>query len=159
MAVQRFVKQLAVAAFAGLLAIPAASAGEDCWKDKEFTSGQVRELQTRLMVAALQCRHLDNSRILANYNSFIKKFKLDITRHNDTLKARFIRQYGGPAGTRAFDRFTTQLANSYGASVSGPDYCPTMEAIAQELAELPTADLEQVARLHVPSPGLERCTQ
>lgn len=132
---------LAMTPYAGT----AAAATGDCWSRTEMVSSQVRELQTKMMVAALQCRTVQGSSILANYNTFVRRFRTDITKHNDVLKKRFLRLYGA-RGERAFDSYTTQLANSYGAEAAQADFCTRMEQNTQEVVSISDSELASVAQ-------------
>lgn len=140
------VSLLAVLQYSG----PASAAG-DCWSKTEMVSSQVRELQTKMMVAALQCRTVQGSSILANYNTFVRRFRTDISRHNDVLKKRFVRLYGA-RGERVFDSYTTQLANTYGAEAAQPDFCSRMEQNTQEVASITDSDLANVAQRAIAVP-------
>lgn len=140
------VSLVAMVGFSGSAAVAA-----DCWSKTEMVSSQVRELQTKMMVAALQCRMIQGSSILANYNTFVRRFRTDITRHNDILKKRFVRLYGA-RGERAFDSYTTQLANSYGAESAQADFCSRMEQNTQEVVSISDGDLASVAQRAIAVP-------
>ncbi len=120
---------LAAAAIATCLVSTAAPAAT-CWSQADVSAAKVRELQTRLMVAALRCR-ASGVNILASYNAFVGNAKPAIVAANDQLKAHF--GAGGPvAGQRDYDRYTTTLANAYGAADTGPESCAEAANLAAE---------------------------
>lgn len=132
------------------LSIGAVSArADDCWSESEMKSAQLRELQTRMMVAALQCRNQPGSTILADYNSFMTRFRGDIGKSNDVLKNRFVRLKGNRDGQRAYDTFTTAMANAYGAGARDGNYCADMTRAMQEVIALQSADLMPYAQKQV----------
>ncbi len=141
----------AVSMIAMISSAGGAQASNTCWSKTEMVSSQVRELQTKMMVAALQCRAVQGSSILANYNTFVRRFRTDISKHNDVLKKRFVRLFGA-RGERAFDSYTTQLANSYGAEAAQADFCSRMEQNAQEVASISDTDLANVAQRAIAVP-------
>ena len=51
---------------------------------------------------------------------------------NDRLKAHFIRAFGLVGGQRAYDSFTTSMANGFGAAASGADACDEAGSLARE---------------------------
>jgi hypothetical protein len=85
-----------------------------CWAAQDASAAKIRDLQTRLMVAALRCR-LGGQNLLGEYNDFVRTNRTAIQSANDRLKARFHREHGAVEGQRRYDRFTTALANAYGA--------------------------------------------
>jgi hypothetical protein len=120
---------LAAAAIATCLVSTAAPAAT-CWSQADVSAAKVRELQTRLMVAALRCR-ATGVNILASYNAFVGNSKPALVAANNALKAHFAA--GGPvAGQRDYDRYTTTLANAYGAADTGPESCAEAANLAAE---------------------------
>src|SRR3546814_14770048 len=107
-----------------------AKAGWGCWQASEVAAAKVRDLQTRMMVAGLKCRGY-GPEMLAAYNRFVVVHRTSIQRHNGVLRARFIRTDGRSAGQRGYDRYTTALANAYGATSADPAACGEMVALAQ----------------------------
>jgi hypothetical protein len=71
---------LAAAAIATCLVSTAAPAAT-CWSQADVSAAKVRELQTRLMVAALRCR-ATGVNILASYNNFVGSAKPAIVAAN-----------------------------------------------------------------------------
>jgi hypothetical protein len=137
---------LAAAALATCLVSTAAPAAS-CWSQADVSAAKVRELQTRLMVATLRCR-ASGVNILASYNNFVGSTKPAIVAANDQLKAHFAA--GGPAaGQRDYDRYTTTLANAYGAAETGPESCAEAANLAAE-ATSAKGDLAAFAARAIP---------
>jgi hypothetical protein len=119
-----------VAAAVATCFISTAGSAATCWSQADVSAAKVRELQTRLMVSALRCR-ASGFNILASYNAFVGSAKPAIVAANDQLKAHFAA--GGPvAGQRDYDRYTTTLANAYGAAETGPESCAEAANMAAE---------------------------
>ena len=121
-------------AFAVMLATVAtpALAEEKCWTSKEMGAARIRDLQSVLMVSALQCRTSGHD-VLAEYNRFVVAGRATIVARNDVLKARFTRLQGMREGQRAYDSFTTAMANAHvmGSNATA-SFCTAMEALASE---------------------------
>jgi len=125
-----FKPALAVATAAALVATPLQAA---CWKNDEASAATVRTLQSMLMVAALRCQVAHHD-ITADYNEFVKANRTTIQTLNDKLKSHFIRAHGPVAGQTEYDRFTTTLANGFGAAASGAEVCAGAASLAREAA-------------------------
>lgn len=141
---------VAMAAAALCLASAPANAAT-CWaKEDAAAAAKVRELQTMLMVGALRCR-ASGIDILPSYNAFVSAHRKTIAAMNDRLKAHFATS--GPAeGQRRYDRFTTALANGYGAGMTGPESCAEMSDLAREArAADGSAELIAIAKRSVPA--------
>ena len=134
----------AIALSLGSTAASAASAS--CWTQADVSAAKVRELQTRLMVAALRCR-ANGVNILASYNNFVAAGRTAITSANQRLKTHFMAA-GPVAGQRDYDRYTTALANAYGAAETGPESCAEASSLAAEAAA--KGDLNEVAARTIP---------
>src|SRR5580704_1641081 len=104
----------AAAIATSLVSMAASAAGPACWSQADVSAAKVRELQTRLMVAALRCR-ANGTNILASYNNFVSSDRGAIAAANERLKAHFMAA-GPVAGQKDYDRYTTSLANAYGAA-------------------------------------------
>lgn len=143
---------LAVTTAALCLASAPAYAGS-CMAKEDVAAVKVREMQTMLMVAALRCR-ASGINILPSYNAFVSANRKTITAMNDRLKVHF--WASGPAeGQRRYDRFTTSLANAYGAGATGEESCADMADLAQEAAIASGAgELIAIAERNVPAPRL-----
>lgn len=117
-----------------LIAVTSAQAGaavNDCWSAQEASAAKLRDLQTMLMVAALRC-HGSGVNVLADYNKFVAANRTAIVQANTSLKQHFSRAYGPIEGQRSYDRFTTSLANIYGAGGGGSESCADMAELARE---------------------------
>jgi hypothetical protein len=125
-----FKPAMAVVVAATLVATPIQAA---CWKSEEVSAATVRTLQSMLMVAALRCQVAKHD-ITGDYNEFIKANRGALQGMNDKLKAHFIRTHGPVAGQTEYDRFTTSLANGYGAAASGAEICAGTASLAREAA-------------------------
>jgi hypothetical protein len=105
---------------------PAASSA--CWTQADVAAAKVRQMQTKLMVAALRC-HAGGVDILASYNRFMRNKKTEITAANNRLKAHF-RAAHPSTGERDYDRYTTALANYYGGARTNENSCAEAENMA-----------------------------
>ena len=102
------------------------------WTEADMSAAKVRELQTSLMVAALRCR-AGGMDIVDSYNDFIAAARPQISAANAQLKAHFMA--AGPIdGQRDYDRYTTALANYYGADETTPQRCDEAASMAREAA-------------------------
>ena len=119
---------LVAAAAAGVALAPVQAA---CWKSEEASAASVRELQSMLMVAALRCQVAGHP-MMNDYNDFVMANRTAIGAMNDRIKAHFIRTFGPAGGQRAYDSFTTSMANGYGAASSGADVCADADSLARE---------------------------
>lgn len=86
------------------LVIPGLAQAAPCAKQADQTALQVRMLQTELMVAALTC----NQR--TDYNSFVTRFKPQLSAQGKHLQVFFKTQYGA-ASSKALNGFITKIAN------------------------------------------------
>ena len=123
-----FRKFLSAASVAALVTAPMQAA---CWNADEASAAGVRELQSMLMVAALRCQVAGHP-MMNDYNQFVQANRTTIGAMNDRLKAHFIRTFGVVGGQRAYDSFTTSMANGYGAASSGADVCADADSLALE---------------------------
>jgi len=123
-----FKNMLLAATVAAVVAAPIQAA---CWKADEASAAGVRELQSMLMVAALRCQ-VSGHPMMDDYNAFVSSNRSAIGAMNDRIKAHFIRAFGPAGGQRAYDSFTTSMANGYGAASSGADVCADADSLARE---------------------------
>lgn len=121
---------LAAVTACALLTAPVRAA---CWNGEEASAATVRELQSMLMVAALRCQ-VSGHALMEDYNRFVVANRAAIGAMNDRLKAHFIHAGGPVAGQRAYDSFTTSMANGYGGAASGGETCNTAGSLAREAA-------------------------
>jgi len=143
---------VAVAA-AGFIAEPAHAAA-NCWNPTQVSAAKIRDLQSRLMVATMRCRAMGID-VLPAYNDFVRTNRATIQAANTVIKARFASGFA-IRGQFEYDRFTTQLANAYGADATSAAICHDTEARAREaIAANGDADrlLEIVGRMG-PTPYL-----
>jgi hypothetical protein len=122
-------KKVMLAATSAAVAIAPVHAA--CWKADEASAAGVRELQSMLMVAALRCQVAGHP-MMSDYNQFVQSNRTAIGAMNERIKAHFIRAFGPVGGQRAYDAFTTSMANGYGAASSGADVCADADSLARE---------------------------
>jgi hypothetical protein len=111
-----------------LLTLPAKAAG--CWESQAVNAAKIRDLQTMLMVGALRCR-IGSENLLPVYNHFVNSNRSLLMKSNNDLRGHFSRTGGGE---RDYDRFTTSLANGYGAGNKGVSDCAELRDLATEAA-------------------------
>ncbi|MBK5264810.1 MAG: hypothetical protein JJE34_06185 [Alphaproteobacteria bacterium] len=119
--------KLMVCVSASLAAVPAQAAS--CWSTQAVEAAQVRDFEMMLMVSALRCRNT-NANFLDEYNGFVRAKRVALTQVNDDLRSQFEKTLGAKAALNAYDRYATQLANSYGAGAEGLD-CSDMQSLVQ----------------------------
>ena len=85
-----------------------------------------------LMVAALRCQ-VSGYPMMDDYNQFVQANRAGIVAMNDRIKAHFIRAFGPVGGQRAYDSFTTSMANG---AASNADVCGAADSLAREGALL-----------------------
>lgn len=140
----------AAAALSGGASSGAASAQANCWNPEQAAAARVRDLQSKLMVATMQC-HAIGAEIAPAYNAFIRINKSGLEGVNGTIKARFAQLFGA-AGQAHYDRFTTSLANAYGADQVDASVCEAMRRAASEAETIggdPTRLLSLAERMGV----------
>lgn len=120
----------AAAIGAALALAEPAQAAMDCWDEQGRAAARIRDLQSRLMVATLRCRALGID-VLDRYNEFARVNRATLQEANGAIKARFASGYGS-TGEAFYDRFTTALANAYGADGTDPGVCEQTAAAADE---------------------------
>lgn len=141
------------AAAAVLSAVSPANAG--CWSADHAGAARVRDLQTFLMVETLRCQAMGFN-ISADYNAFVRGNRSAIGAANDRIKAFFILSAGPVYGQTAYDRFTTSLANAYGAGKTNADSCEGARSVAAEAALMANSreGLEMIADRQGLNPAL-----
>lgn len=115
-----------------VVAVPAQAA--DCWDGEQAAAARVRDLQSKLMVATMRC-HAMGIDISPAYNGFVRANRSRLEAINGTIKARFAGVFGAAAQFH-YDKFTTSLANAYGADSTNAEVCGSMTAAAQEAAAI-----------------------
>ena len=151
----RFTRGFAAAlAAASFCTAQAAQADMGCWNNEQAAAAKVRDLQSRLMVASLRCRAIGID-VLAPYNAFVSGNRTTLQAANTVLRAQFAAGYGA-AGESAYDRFTTALANEYGADATTDAICAETADASLEAAEAAgdTRKLLAVAERLGPTPEL-----
>jgi hypothetical protein len=121
---------LAFTAAGALLAAQPAQAAMGCWERQPAAAAKVRDLQSRLMVAALRCRAMGVD-VLAAYNEFIRQNRDALQAENNLIHAQFETGYGAESEAY-YDRFTTSLANRYGGDATNAQICDDTASAAQE---------------------------
>jgi hypothetical protein len=121
-------------AVASMVAAQPAQAAMSCWNAKAASAAQVRDLQSRLMVASLRCRAMGFD-ILPEYNRFVRNSRDTLQQANGLIKARFTAGYGAKGGQVQYDKFTTALANAYGADDTSREICREAADVADAAAD------------------------
>ncbi len=124
-------RNIICAAAAALSAVAPAHAG--CWPVEHASAARVRDLQSFLMVETLRCQAMGFN-IASDYNAFVRGNRTAIGAANDRLKAFFVGSAGPVYGQSAYDRFTTSLANAYGAARTNAESCESARSLAAEAA-------------------------
>lgn len=103
-----------------------------CLSTKEFTSFQVRALQTQLMVGALACDFRDQ------YNQVVLKHRSELADSRTSI-VRYFSRTQGARGTTAFNNFDTELANvqSSHSLRRGNLFCREIQPVFAEVLALP----------------------
>ena len=120
-------------ALVALATAQTAQADSGCWNSEQAAAARVRDLQSRLMVATLRCKAFGID-VLAPYNSFVTVNRETLQAANGVLKAQFAAGFGSE-GESAYDRFTTSLANQYGADATTDQVCAETADAALEAVE------------------------
>ena len=126
-------KKVVAVMTAGALLAGAARAG--CWTREEASAAGIRQLQSMLMVTALRCQAAGTG-MMSDYNAFVTSNRQAIAAENDRIRGHFVHAQGGIAGERAYDSFTTSMANGYGAGEGAPQSCAAAAALAQEAGSM-----------------------
>ena len=116
---------------AASLASPA-QATMSCWNETQTAAAKVRDLQSRLMVAALRCQAAGID-ITPAYNRFVTANRTTIQGANNVIRAQFRTGFGPTAETQ-YDRFATALANAYGGDTTDSETCAASAGAAEEAA-------------------------
>ena len=135
-------------ALAGLVAAAAPQAAfakdaANCVSSEESAAFQMRDLQSRLMVAALSCNQL------TAYNSFMERFRPTLATAGRQLVSYYQRTGGGEP---ALNRHLTEMANAAGLSrASAPEeFCADTWAMFLLLEDEPNG-LSTMAAKYTPS--------
>ena len=129
----RKMKSLVLPALAAALCVSTpAQAAMACWNETQVAAVQVRDLQSRLMVAALRCAAMGED-VTPAYNRFVVANRETIQRANGVILAAFRSGVDGQA-QEAYDRFATALANQYGDDDTNAGLCADAALAAGEAA-------------------------
>jgi hypothetical protein len=112
-------------------------------------SVKVRELQSVLMVGALQCRAVPGSTVIADYNRFIAAHKVALANHSTALRSYFMHA-SAKTGATAFDQFATRLANAHAQSASGAGFCTMVGQLVRTAADISSEQLPDFALQMLP---------
>lgn len=117
-----------IAALVGL-----APAQAQCWTADDVQVAKVRDLQTRLMVAAMRC---ESAGIAMNdqYGAFVTANRAAIATVNQRLRARFWTAYGREDGQRQLEAFTASLVAQHKDDGSAPSACEAQATLSREAA-------------------------
>ena len=147
-------KTLALAMAVGSLAVsgPVQAA---CWTPAAADAAAVRDLQSRLMVAALRCVKSDHD-LLPDYNRFVRTHKPLLKMGNHVLKSHFAKGTTKKNAQRKYDRYAVSLANKYGAGSGDLSECSSMKKLAGLTLDSggQQAKLVKLAQDHALSPNL-----
>lgn len=104
-----------------------------CWTPAEADAATVRELQSRMMVAALRCSKSDHD-VLMQYNRFVGSKKPLLKMGNNVLRSHFAKGKDRKQAMKAYDKFAVTLANKYGAGTGDLSECESMHNLARTSA-------------------------
>jgi len=121
-----------LALVATLCAATPAQAALSCWNQTHVAAAQVRDLQSRLMVASLRCAAMGED-VSPAYNRFVRASRETLQAANGVILAQFRTGHGGEAQLH-YDRFATALANAYGAGDTTREICAETALLADEAA-------------------------
>jgi hypothetical protein len=140
-----------ISAYAVLLGalIITPSYAQSCAITSVQSSAKVRELNSILMVGALQCRGVPGNTVIADYNRFIAAHKVALANHSNALRSYFMRTSVARAASD-FDQFSTRLANAHAQSASGAGFCAMVGQLVQTAADIPSEQLPDFAAQMLP---------
>jgi hypothetical protein len=126
-------RKTGLALTAALIVASPAQAVMGCWNETHAAAAQVRNLQSRLMVASLRCVAMGYD-VTPAYNRFVRASRETIQGANGVILAQFRAGHGGQAQFH-YDRFATMLANAYGADDTSEELCAETAMVADEAAQ------------------------
>jgi hypothetical protein len=124
----------------------AAPASAGCWTQAEVAAAKVREMQTRLAIAARECG-AGSVDIMANYNRFLTAKQAALGMVDERLRRHFSATESDE-GALAYARYNAALELAYGAATASGDSCAEAAALAKEAASA-RGDLIAVAAREV----------
>lgn len=134
-----------MAVLAGLLlaGVAGTARAAACYTPAEARAAQLRQLQTELMVAALQCSSRSDLDLAGQYNVFVRRFGGSLSDNAKVLRGHFGRQGGGAA---RFDSFITALANQASMkALNTPEFCDAVKPLFEKTLAQTPAGLEAFA--------------
>lgn len=137
-------KLVSAAALGAALVVAVPARAADCWDTEQASAARIRDLQSKMMVATMRC-HVIGIDVATAYNAFIRTNRARLESINGTIKARFAGQFGS-GGQFHYDKFTTSLANAYGADRTDAAVCASMTEAARE-AETIGGDIVRLLEL------------
>lgn len=147
-------KTLILAGVMGTVAL-AGTAQAACWTPAAVDAAHVRDLQSRLMVAALRCAK-SNHDVLPHYNRFVLDKKPLLKLGNGVLRGHFAKGRSKKQAMRQYDRYAVSLANKYGAGSGDLSGCHGMKKLANAAADSDgnLSSLVKISQFHGLSPTL-----
>lgn len=127
-----------------------------CWHPNESDAAQMKELQSLLMVGTLQCRAADRTAI-DSYNAFVAANRTTIDANIYALKAHFLRENGIGEGQRAYDEYSTAVANKMSSQVGDPAFCSTVKTLVDLAANASAVELMTLAKSVSSAPVSGHC--
>ncbi|GAB5481442.1 MAG: hypothetical protein Pars92KO_11990 [Parasphingorhabdus sp.] len=133
----------------------AGSAQAACWTPAAADAAHVRDLQSRLMVAALRCVKSEHD-VLPHYNRFVRDKKPVLKLGNGILRGHFAKGRNKKQAMKHYDRYAVSLANKYGAGSGDLSECKTMKDLANSAADSDgkLSSLVNISQFHGLSPNL-----
>ncbi|NWK97638.1 hypothetical protein DM806_18650 [Sphingobium lactosutens] len=105
-----------------------------------------------LMLQALKCRTINLS-IYEKYNQFSDKKHHLIVNYDNVLKTRYMRERGIADGQKAYQEFSTKVANSHAALRQSPGSCDMADGLLTLAINASDTDLPTLARSFSESPA------
>lgn len=122
-----------------------------CWDSVAVEAAMVRDLQSKLMVAALRCVK-SQSDLLPEYNSFVERHRTALQTGNQRLRDHFAKGVDARTAANEYDRFAVRLANSYGAGTGDVSDCGRAKALAANALTV-SGDFSDLARFAAENGG------
>ncbi|GAA0482738.1 hypothetical protein GCM10009096_26380 [Parasphingorhabdus litoris] len=133
----------------------AGTAQAACWSPAAVDAAHVRDLQSRLMVAALRCAKSEHD-VLPHYNRFVRGQKPLLKLGNGILRSHFAKGRNKKQAIKHYDRYAVSLANKYGAGSGDLSECKAMKELASSAADGDgkISSLVNISQFHGLSPHL-----
>ena len=127
-------------AAAAVVALGVSSAHAACTSQKDMAAYHMRQLQTDLMVASLNCNLHDR------YNAFVDRFNPELTRNGKHLKVSFRERFGATAKSE-LNAYVTTLANmsSLDSIQAGAKYCKNSAKAFDKILTISHDEIEDFA--------------